>query len=131
MYKIDHTHLYMPFFKTANTNNPMTYSLAYPTEQSLTTAYLFTYQIDVATKIGWALFSFFRCEPFDTYPRSYDLLHAHGLFSSEQKRYAPFTIKQPSIEVFGDRSCMLLRLSWKMNVWYGLGEVLHKNGPQN
>lgn len=26
------------------------------------------------------------CEPFDTYPRSYDLLHAHGLFSSEQKR---------------------------------------------
>ncbi|KAF5725300.1 methyltransferase PMT10 [Tripterygium wilfordii] len=26
------------------------------------------------------------CEPFDTYPRSYDLLHAAGLFSVEQKR---------------------------------------------
>ncbi|XP_078179278.1 putative methyltransferase PMT11 [Carex rostrata] len=26
------------------------------------------------------------CEPFDTYPRTYDLLHASGLFSAEQKR---------------------------------------------
>ncbi|ONK67714.1 uncharacterized protein A4U43_C05F2960 [Asparagus officinalis] len=26
------------------------------------------------------------CEPFDTYPRTYDLLHASGLFSKEQKR---------------------------------------------
>ncbi|XP_042482706.1 probable methyltransferase PMT11 [Macadamia integrifolia] len=26
------------------------------------------------------------CEPFDTYPRTYDLLHAAGLFSNEQKR---------------------------------------------
>ncbi|XP_016454570.1 putative methyltransferase PMT11 [Nicotiana tabacum] len=26
------------------------------------------------------------CEPFDTYPRTYDLLHAHGLFSIERKR---------------------------------------------
>ncbi|KVI09864.1 Actin-binding FH2 [Cynara cardunculus var. scolymus] len=26
------------------------------------------------------------CEPFDTYPRTYDLLHAAGLFSIEQKR---------------------------------------------
>lgn len=26
------------------------------------------------------------CEPFDTYPRTYDLLHASGLFSIEQKR---------------------------------------------
>lgn len=26
------------------------------------------------------------CEAFDTYPRTYDLLHASGLFSSEQKR---------------------------------------------
>ncbi|RCV28110.1 hypothetical protein SETIT_5G379900v2 [Setaria italica] len=26
------------------------------------------------------------CEPFDTYPRTYDLLHAFGLFSKEQKR---------------------------------------------
>ncbi|XP_076906910.1 putative methyltransferase PMT11 [Bidens hawaiensis] len=26
------------------------------------------------------------CEPFDTYPRTYDLLHAAGVFSSEQKR---------------------------------------------
>ncbi|KAG1371739.1 putative methyltransferase PMT11 [Cocos nucifera] len=26
------------------------------------------------------------CEPFDTYPRTYDLLHAFGLFSREQKR---------------------------------------------
>ncbi|KAF8397420.1 hypothetical protein HHK36_016336 [Tetracentron sinense] len=26
------------------------------------------------------------CEPFDTYPRTYDLLHAAGLFSAEQKR---------------------------------------------
>ncbi|XP_064966307.1 probable methyltransferase PMT11 [Musa acuminata AAA Group] len=26
------------------------------------------------------------CEPFDTYPRTYDLLHAFGLFSEEQKR---------------------------------------------
>ncbi|KAM0941370.1 putative S-adenosyl-L-methionine-dependent methyltransferase [Dioscorea sansibarensis] len=26
------------------------------------------------------------CEPFDTYPRTYDLLHAAGLFSREQKR---------------------------------------------
>lgn len=26
------------------------------------------------------------CEPFDTYPRTYDLLHAAGLFSVEQKR---------------------------------------------
>lgn len=30
---------------------------------------------------------FFRCEPFDTYPRTYDLLHAAGLFSVERKRY--------------------------------------------
>ncbi|CAN6471645.1 unnamed protein product [Victoria cruziana] len=27
-----------------------------------------------------------RCEPFDTYPRTYDLLHAARLFSREQKR---------------------------------------------
>ncbi|XVF39239.1 hypothetical protein PTKIN_Ptkin01aG0019600 [Pterospermum kingtungense] len=27
------------------------------------------------------------CEPFDTYPRTYDLLHAAGLFSVEKKRY--------------------------------------------
>lgn len=26
------------------------------------------------------------CEPFDTYPRTYDLLHAAGLFSAEHKR---------------------------------------------
>ncbi|KAJ0984029.1 hypothetical protein J5N97_002385 [Dioscorea zingiberensis] len=26
------------------------------------------------------------CEPFDTYPRTYDLLHAAGLFTREQKR---------------------------------------------
>ncbi|KAJ0505384.1 putative S-adenosyl-L-methionine-dependent methyltransferase [Helianthus annuus] len=26
------------------------------------------------------------CEPFDTYPRAYDLLHAAGVFSTEQKR---------------------------------------------
>ncbi|CAM8968070.1 unnamed protein product [Rhodiola kirilowii] len=26
------------------------------------------------------------CEPFDTYPRTYDLLHASGLFSIERKR---------------------------------------------
>ncbi|KAL3523856.1 hypothetical protein ACH5RR_016690 [Cinchona calisaya] len=26
------------------------------------------------------------CEPFDTYPRTYDLLHAAGLFSTERKR---------------------------------------------
>ncbi|XP_054798057.1 probable methyltransferase PMT10 isoform X1 [Prosopis cineraria] len=26
------------------------------------------------------------CEPFDTYPRTYDLLHAAGLFSAEKKR---------------------------------------------
>ncbi|AQK99470.1 putative methyltransferase PMT10 [Zea mays] len=26
------------------------------------------------------------CEPFDTYPRTYDLLHASGLFSKEQNR---------------------------------------------
>jgi hypothetical protein len=29
-----------------------------------------------------------RCEPFDTYPRTYDLLHAFGLFSKEQIRYS-------------------------------------------
>ncbi|KAG0479193.1 hypothetical protein HPP92_013912 [Vanilla planifolia] len=28
----------------------------------------------------------YRCEPFDTYPRTYDLLHAFGLFSREWKR---------------------------------------------
>ncbi|KAG6786108.1 hypothetical protein POTOM_007702 [Populus tomentosa] len=28
-----------------------------------------------------------RCETFDTYPRTYDLLHAAGLFSAEQKRH--------------------------------------------
>ncbi|KAK1321407.1 putative methyltransferase PMT11 [Acorus calamus] len=26
------------------------------------------------------------CEPFDTYPRTYDFLHANGLFSAERKR---------------------------------------------
>ncbi|KAJ7516753.1 hypothetical protein O6H91_22G069400 [Diphasiastrum complanatum] len=26
------------------------------------------------------------CEPFDTYPRTYDLLHVHGLFTLEQDR---------------------------------------------
>lgn len=35
-------------------------------------------------------FMFLRCEPFDTYPRTYDLLHAAGLFSIEQKRYKFF-----------------------------------------
>lgn len=29
-----------------------------------------------------------RCEPFDTYPRTYDLVHASGLFSIEKKRYS-------------------------------------------
>lgn len=28
-----------------------------------------------------------RCEPFYTYPRTYDLINAAGLFSVEQKRY--------------------------------------------
>lgn len=28
-----------------------------------------------------------RCKPFDSYPRTYDLLHAAGLFSVERKRY--------------------------------------------
>ncbi|XP_038890561.1 probable methyltransferase PMT11 [Benincasa hispida] len=32
------------------------------------------------------------CEPFDTYPRTYDLLHAAGLFSSEVKRCSMPTI---------------------------------------
>lgn len=32
------------------------------------------------------------CEPFDTYPRTYDLLHANGLFSNEQKRCNMSTI---------------------------------------
>ncbi|GLT84926.1 hypothetical protein SLE2022_031340 [Rubroshorea leprosula] len=32
------------------------------------------------------------CEPFDTYPRTYDLLHAAGLFSVEQKRCNMSTI---------------------------------------
>lgn len=27
------------------------------------------------------------CEPFDTYPRTYDLIHANGLFSVEKKRH--------------------------------------------
>jgi hypothetical protein len=33
-----------------------------------------------------------RCEPFDTYPRTYDLLHASGLFSKEQNRYVFYLI---------------------------------------
>lgn len=32
------------------------------------------------------------CEPFDTYPRTYDLLHAAGLFSVERKRCNVSTI---------------------------------------
>ncbi|XP_010552854.1 PREDICTED: probable methyltransferase PMT12 [Tarenaya hassleriana] len=32
------------------------------------------------------------CEPFDTYPRTYDLLHASGLFSIERKRCNMTTI---------------------------------------
>ncbi|XP_002524217.2 probable methyltransferase PMT11 [Ricinus communis] len=32
------------------------------------------------------------CEPFDTYPRTYDLLHANGLFSIEKKRCSISTI---------------------------------------
>ncbi|WOH12407.1 hypothetical protein DCAR_0831910 [Daucus carota subsp. sativus] len=32
------------------------------------------------------------CEPFDTYPRTYDLLHANGLFSVEKKRCNVSTI---------------------------------------
>ncbi|KAJ0103413.1 hypothetical protein Patl1_06449 [Pistacia atlantica] len=32
------------------------------------------------------------CEPFDTYPRTYDLLHASGLFSVERKRCNMSTI---------------------------------------
>ncbi|XP_039071421.1 probable methyltransferase PMT10 [Hibiscus syriacus] len=32
------------------------------------------------------------CEPFDTYPRTYDLLHASGLFSVEKKRCNMSTI---------------------------------------
>ncbi|KZV34981.1 hypothetical protein F511_04955 [Dorcoceras hygrometricum] len=32
------------------------------------------------------------CEPFDTYPRTYDLIHAAGLFSVERKRCDVYTI---------------------------------------
>ncbi|XP_020524861.1 probable methyltransferase PMT11 isoform X3 [Amborella trichopoda] len=32
------------------------------------------------------------CEPFDTYPRTYDLLHASGIFSTEDKRCGIITI---------------------------------------
>lgn len=32
------------------------------------------------------------CEPFDTYPRTYDFLHASGLFSIERKRCEMSTI---------------------------------------
>ncbi|PIA47544.1 hypothetical protein AQUCO_01400292v1 [Aquilegia coerulea] len=32
------------------------------------------------------------CEPFDTYPRTYDLLHANGLFTVEKKRCNVSTI---------------------------------------
>lgn len=40
----------------------------------------------------YVAFSMGRCEPFDTYPRTYDMLHASGLFSKEQKRYALYLI---------------------------------------
>ncbi|RYR41400.1 hypothetical protein Ahy_A08g037793 isoform B [Arachis hypogaea] len=39
----------------------------------------------VAPRNRFGLF-YKRCEPFDTYPRTYDLLHASGLFSIEKNR---------------------------------------------
>lgn len=44
-------------------------------------------------------FIFLRCEPFDTYPRTYDLLHAAGLFSVEQKRYKFALLFEPILSI--------------------------------
>lgn len=35
----------------------------------------------------------YRCESFDTYPRTYDLLHAANLLSVERKRYPYFIFR--------------------------------------
>lgn len=38
------------------------------------------------TKLQRHYFCFFRCEGFSTYPRTYDLIHASGLFSLYQDK---------------------------------------------
>ncbi|OMO53027.1 putative S-adenosyl-L-methionine-dependent methyltransferase protein [Corchorus olitorius] len=67
------------------------------------------------------------CEPFDTYPRTYDLLHAAGLFSVEQKRCNMSTIMlemdrilrpggrvyiRDSISVMGELKEMATAMGW-------------------
>ncbi|KAF2537028.1 hypothetical protein F2Q68_00023240 [Brassica cretica] len=52
-------------------------------------------------------FSSSWCEPFDTYPRTYDLLHAAGLFSIERKRCNMTTIMLEMDRIFETwRTCI-------------------------
>jgi hypothetical protein len=37
--------------------------------------------------INILLFFLFRCEAFSTYPRTYDLIHANGIFTLYKDRY--------------------------------------------
>lgn len=39
------------------------------------------YELQIILFCIWQLISIFRCEPFPTYPRTYDMLHAYGLIS--------------------------------------------------
>jgi len=58
--------------------------------------YIYIYKYHICVTVAWTEFPWLkyycillsRCEPFDTYPRTYDLLHAAGLLSIEKKRYA-------------------------------------------
>lgn len=53
-----------------------------------------------------------RCEPFDTYPRTYDLLHAAGLFSIERKRYAAL------LSLFGRQAVQIFKCPCLTNLGY-------------
>lgn len=58
-----------------------------------------------------------RCEPFDTYPRTYDLLHAAGLFSVEKKRY----VKYPYL-------FFSFLFSFFIIIFIGFSKILHVSG---
>ncbi|KAE8731810.1 putative methyltransferase PMT10 [Hibiscus syriacus] len=79
------------------------------------------------------------CEPFDTYPRTYDLLHASGLFSVEKKRCNMSTIMlemdrilrpsgrvyiRDSISVIGELKEIASAMGWVSAV-HDIGEGPH------
>lgn len=53
-----------------------------------------------------------RCEAFSTYPRTYDLIHANGVFSMYQDRYADRKVKSMSYH------CSVVVQPWLSSLTY-------------